>query len=218
MISKIIHCLGQNQAQNMKTIIKNSSDTLIKKVLAEKTTFQKEHKKLRADSELKFYNRRDELINTLNKYGFGEVISNEEKKLLNYDQIKLTKSKNKKERISLLAVFGGLSLIGIGILYPPFLPQIALLKGSSVLSGMGLLFYGKMKVMDLKNMSENYAAMREFDILKGKSKQLDDFVHDIKLMEKKGYSYTDLKKQNYDDLSRRIIPWTDCQIQFGRKI
>lgn len=68
--------------EQIRTTIKNiksSPNELVKKVLAEETTFEEECRRLETCTKEEFYHRRDELIEALNHYDFNKTINEDEK-------------------------------------------------------------------------------------------------------------------------------------------
>ena len=177
-------------------IIKNvrtSSNDLVKRVLAEETTYRKESKKLMTCGEKEFYLQRDKLVDALNLYEHWEIgppITETDKENLDYKLLhsELKEFKKKKLRLNLtstglsLGTVGLVALYGIGmaagsviVALPAFLGWVGGLSGS-------LIAFMERGCLSETFLSSHLALRSYIDILK-KSKKADEFTHDIPSLE-----------------------------------
>jgi len=188
---KVAYKLEPKQVQKTVKNIENSLSDLIKKVMAEETTFQKECKKLETCSQEGFPQKRDEIINALNQYEFYENISEDSRKLLDYDlfHTELKELKGKKFKYDTGTVGGLAGLLGFGtvaaftiLTFPEFYFLSAMASG---LSGMASLFL-TLEKPDLKNRAplKHHVSMRTYHKIIQKSKDADDFMVDMPLLKK----------------------------------
>lgn len=185
MDSKTKYDLKPEQIQTTILNIKSSSNDLVKKVLAEETTFREECQKLETYAKEEFYQRRDELIEVLNQYDFEEIISEDKKNKLDYEilhkEFKKSKRKNTLTGLSgapsgaaiayLISLFdGGLSLIGLTIVM-------------SIYSGLGLATSNLIARTLRGSLPKKSVAMKVYYDLMGKSIKADRFMNDFRKLE-----------------------------------
>ena len=167
--------------------VRTSSNDLVGKVLAEETTFEKECKKLESYDKEEFYQKRDELVDALAHYKFGEII--EEKTTLDYKlfRTELKALKKGKKQINRL-VRGGLgsgtggASIAIFGAVTGMLPIT--LGGLTIeLIGLGMALRIAGKRIKLNNYQKEFTTINEYRTLEQKSKQADEFTYDISFLE-----------------------------------
>ncbi|MBL7100512.1 MAG: hypothetical protein ISS23_00995 [Nanoarchaeota archaeon] len=176
-----------------KTIIKDiniSSNNLVKKVLAEETTYVKECKNLtRVKNEEDFYKKRDELVEALNLYGPDLNFKEEEKNKLEYKafnkEIKELKIKKKLGYVghyyTSLGFFAlGQTFAALSICPPLGMIFLAGQLGTCVLS----LYNFKGGKFGSKGYLEHHTALKTYVDVVEKSKKADDFMCDLSKLEK----------------------------------
>ncbi|MBL7100380.1 MAG: hypothetical protein ISS23_00325 [Nanoarchaeota archaeon] len=194
MALKIAHNLPLNCIIQIIKNVKTSSNDLVKRVLAEETTYVKESKKLMSYNEEEFYSQRDKLVEALNLYdawGIGPQIDEEVRKSLNYKLFKseLKELKNKRLIFDLgvggfiLGAAGLFTLTGIGIVIDSILlVYFSCCGGIGSLAGAGVLS-GKRIDSSSKKFLPNHLALKNYASILEKSKKADDFTHDIPFLE-----------------------------------
>lgn len=203
----IIERLEPEQIQTTITNIRNSPNELVKKVLAEETTYKRECENLKNYNEEEFYQRRDELVDALNHYTFNDI--NEDEKKLDYElfhkERKKLKQKIKKwKRIGIGGLLGGLpGGVGAFITGCALCEPITLLIGciAMILSPIALKPLDKAEELEKiarleKIPPKKFLAMKTYYILKDKSAEADRFMEDIQLFKKHSYVYKNLNEDS----------------------
>lgn len=184
MALEIGHELEPEQILSTIKNIENSSNELVKKVLAEETTYEKECKKLETYAEEEFYQRRDELVDALNRYEFKGLVHEEQKRLLEYKllhkELKILEKKKIKKKAATFSLVPGTG--GLTFLAYMFDPILAVGVGlASIYIGCILGYIvgdGISKINKREPLNESIA-LRTYHKLLNKSKDADSFMKDL---------------------------------------
>lgn len=215
MALKIGNDLKPEQIQTTIDNIRNSSNNLVKKILAEETTYKEECENLKTYDKEEFYQKRDKLVDALNHYTFNDNISEDEKNKLNYElfhkELKKLKQKIKKrERIRVGGVLGGLPGLGAYITGFALGEPITVFIGLAfmVLSPIALGLSGRADKLE-KNPPKKFLAMKTYYKLINKSRASDTFMEDLHGLAKNFESlkehallYAHLKGEDSDSIYR----------------
>lgn len=197
---EIGHNLDPEQIKRTISNIENSSNELVKKVLAEETTYKREHEKLKTYGEKEFYQRRNELIDALNHYTFNETISEKKKNILNYKLFHRELEDLKKEKRGLKAMaWGGVpSATGLTYLLFTIDPILAGVLGVFIgIAGIGASIAGAVDTNDLnKKAPEGFVVLRMYYDLRSKSKNADKFMKDFEILKDYPGLYEDLNEND----------------------
>lgn len=190
MTLKIGYRLSPEEIQTTIANIEHSSNDLVKKVLAEETTFRKECKKLEDYAKKEFYQKRDELVEALNHYNFFGIIGGDKKKMLDYEvfHLELKKLKKKKTKLKITAwsgLPGATGLTYLAFIVDPFLlgPMTAIL---GCMGGVIASTVGAAKTYDLNSiLPSGFIVLKTYYDLKAKSKDADKFMQDYQILKEK---------------------------------
>ncbi|MBL7100586.1 MAG: hypothetical protein ISS23_01385 [Nanoarchaeota archaeon] len=185
---KIAYDLKAEEITDTIKNIKTSSNNLVKKVLAEETTFQKECKKLESYDKEEFYQKRDELADALNHYKFGEIIEEKEKTAFDYESLHeelkvLRKKKNIIKGITWSSWSSGAGGAGLGLFGAATgLIPVALIGIMAMLVGAGVGIGADNKLEKLRDNPKGFITIREYLVLEEKSVEADEFMQDFRFL------------------------------------
>ena len=201
---------------NSTPVIKNvrtSSNDLVKRVLAEETTYENESKKLMTYSEEEFYSQRDKLIDALNLYNnawIGPPTEEIDKETLNYELLHSELKELKKKKLMLNIVVPGLIIGGVGffsLFLAGLVVESVILTLSAYTGTLGSSIRATTTVIDRstlrsKKFLPHHSALRSYACILKKSKRADDFTHDMPFLEEEypvKYESSEIKKLYEND-------------------
>lgn len=185
--------------------IRTTSNGLVKRVLAEETTYTEECKKLMKYDKKEFYQKRTELIDALNLYKFNPYIDGEEKTNLNYELIhsELKELRNKKRKWNFgtaglfLGTAGFFTLMSISIItVSPLLAILGYFGGwGGLLTGVGSIA----KRPDIGSFLVHHVALVTYSNILGRSQNADNFMNSVSFLKD---IHPDYKDSDIDNLYR----------------
>lgn len=185
MTLKIGYDLNLKQIQSTINNIENSSNELVKKILAEETKYKTECKKLENYAKEEFYQKRDELVDALNQYNFGKIVSKEQKMMLDYKLFHKELNALKKKKMKWRTLWGTLpGAGGLTYLVSTFDPLLAVFTATFI--GISCLVASIGAEIEISELNEQppkeYITMEPYYALRKKSEDADKFMHDFQFL------------------------------------